>query len=47
MNVGHHNLENQFHWERWVPNTFPPCNITSELRSKIDRSMLILVIFNF
>ena len=47
MNVGHHSLEDMFNKVRWVPNTFPPCNIAFELRSKIDRSMLILVIFNF
>ena len=47
MNVGHHNLEDQFHQARWVPNTFPPCNIAPELRSRFDRPMFILVIFNF
>ena len=47
MNVDHHSLEDRFHWAKWVPNTFLPCNIAFELRSKIDRSMLILVIFNF
>ena len=47
MNVDHHSLEDQFHQIRWVPNTFPPCNIVSELRSRVDRPMFILVIFNF
>ena len=47
MNVGHYSLKDWFHQARWVPNTFPPCNIASELRSKVDRPVLILVIFNF
>ena len=47
MNVGHHSLVDQFHQARWVPNTFPPGNIASELRSRVDKSMLIHVIFNF
>ena len=38
MNVGNHNLEDQSHWVRWVPNTFPPCNIAFELRFRVDRS---------
>ena len=46
MNVGHHSLEDQFHRARWVPNTFPSCNITSELKLRVDRPMFILVIFN-
>ena len=28
-------------------NTFPPCDTASELRSRIDKSILILVTFNF
>ena len=36
MNAGHHSLEDWFHWARWMPNIFPPCNITSKLRSKVD-----------
>ena len=47
MNVGHYNLEDRFHRARWVPNTFPSCNIASELRSRVDRPMFILIIFNF
>ena len=47
MNVGHHSLEDQFHQARWVPNTFPSYNIASELKSKVDRPIFILVIFNF
>ena len=47
MNVSHHSLEDRFHWAGWVPNTFSPCNIASELRSKVDRPMFILIIFNF
>ena len=38
MNVGHHNLEDRFHRARWVPNTFPSCNIASELRSRVNKS---------
>ena len=38
MNVDHHNLEDQFHRTRWVPNTFPPCNIASKFRSRLSRS---------
>ena len=38
MNVSYHNLEDRFHWVRWMPNTFPPCNIASELRSRVSRS---------
>ena len=30
--------EDRFHRARWVPNTFPPCNIASELRSRVSRS---------
>ena len=47
MNVRHHSLEDQFDWARWVPNTFPPCNIAFELRLRVDRPMLIFIIFNF
>ena len=47
MNVGHHSLKDQFHRVRWMPNTFPSCNIASELRLRVDRSMLIFVNFNF
>ena len=47
MNVGHHSLEDWFHWARWVPNTFPPFNIASELRSRVSRLTLIHVIFQF
>ena len=47
MNVGHYSLEDRFRHAWWVPITFPPCNIASELRSRVDRPMLILVIFNF
>ena len=47
ITIGHHNLEDQFHWVRWVPIIFLSCNITSELRSRVDRSMLIHVNFNF
>ena len=46
MNVGYHSLEDWFHRVRWVPNIFSPCNIVSKLRSRVDRLMLILVIFN-
>ena len=38
MNVGHHSLEDRFHQARWVPNTFPSCNIASELRLRVSRS---------
>ena len=38
MNAGHHSLEDRFHQARWVPNTFPPCNIVFELRSRVNRS---------
>ena len=38
MNIGHHSLEDQFYRARWVPNTFPPYNIASELRSRVSRS---------
>ena len=38
MNVDHHSLEDRFHRARWVPNTFPPCNIASELRLRVSRS---------
>ena len=38
MNVDHHSLEDRFHRARWVPNTFPPCNIASELRLRVRRS---------
>ena len=47
MNVGHYNLEDRFHRVRWVPNTFPSCNIASELISRVDRPLFILIIFNF
>ena len=45
MNVGHHSIKDQFHWTRWMPQTFPSCNIASKLRSRVDKSMLIHVIF--
>ena len=35
MNVNHHSLEDRFHRVRWVPNTFPPCNIAFELRLRV------------
>ena len=38
MNVDHHSLEDRFHQARCVPNTFPPYNIVSELRSRVSRS---------
>ena len=38
MNVDHHSLEDRFHQARWVPNAFPPCNIASELKSRVSRS---------
>ena len=38
MNVGHRSLEDRFHRVRWVPNTFPPCNIASKLKSRVSRS---------
>ena len=47
MNVGHHSLEDWFHWARWVPNTFPPFNIASELKSKVSRSNVYLCNFLF
>ena len=45
MNVGHHSLEDRFHQATWVPNTFPSCNIASELRSRVDKPMFILVLY--
>ena len=38
MNAGHHSLEDRFYWARWVPNTFPLCNIVSELKLRVSRS---------
>ena len=45
MNVGYHSLENQFHRVRWVPNTFPSCNVASELRSRVSKSSTYLCNF--
>ena len=47
MNVDHHNLKDWFHWVRWVPNTFPPCNIASKLKSRVCRSNAYPYNFNF
>ena len=47
MNVGHHSLEDRFHRARWVPNTFPSCNVASELKSRVSRSNVYPCNFQF
>ena len=45
MNVGHHSLEDWFHWSRWVPNTFSTCNIN--FRSRVSKSNAYSCNFQF
>ena len=47
MKVGHRSLKDWFHRARWVPNTFPPYNITFELRSRVSRANAYPCNFNF